>query len=69
MVTATHTPAAAWAAAHRLLLAAVLFTVVLAAAAAVTWGVARGPTTSMVDVPQVSTVDDRCAEVGPGVPC
>jgi hypothetical protein len=69
MVTAAHAPAAVWAAAHRLVLVAVLFTVVLAAAVALTWSIADRETTSTLDVPRLSIVDDRCAEVGPGVPC
>jgi hypothetical protein len=42
MTTAVHSPAVAWAAAHRMLLAIVAVTVVLAAAAAVTLAVVLG---------------------------
>ena len=42
MTTAVHSPAVAWAAAHRMLLAIVAVTVLLAAAAAVTLAVVLG---------------------------
>ncbi|MCZ2829088.1 hypothetical protein O2W14_09605 [Modestobacter sp. VKM Ac-2986] len=69
MVTAAHAPAAVWAAAHRLVLVALLFAVVLTAAVALTWSIADRETVSTVDVPRLSIVDDRCAEVGPELPC